>query len=85
MHRKRFLLTSIAIFIALVVGTVLGNSLFARPAQAQAPRTAPKSYGTLKGAVGNHLIFEDSTGTIRIVNIQDQLNTYTAVQEFRRN
>jgi hypothetical protein len=38
-------------------------------AQAQAQRTIPKSFGTLKGASGSYLIFEDSTGTIRLVFI----------------
>jgi hypothetical protein len=52
-------------------------------AQAQAPRTIPKSFGTLKGAMNGRLIFEDSTGTIRIVDTADVRPDDTKV--FRRN
>jgi hypothetical protein len=73
MNRKQFLLTSIAILIALVVGAVLNNILQVQSVEAQAPqsipRSIPKSYGALKGSVGNSLIFEDSAGTIRFVNV----------------
>ncbi len=85
MNRKRFLLTSIAILIALVVGAALNNIFQVQPAQAQGPRTIPKSWGALKGSAGVHLIFEDSTGTIRIVNIQAEMNSRNPVSEFRRN
>ena len=33
--------------------------------------TVPKSYGTFKSAVGTVLVFEDSDGNIRIVNMGD--------------
>jgi hypothetical protein len=85
MNRKQLLLTSIAILIALVVGAALNNILYIQPVEAQAPRTIPKSWGTLKGGANVHLIFEDSTGTIRIVDIQREMNSPNPVVEFRRN
>jgi hypothetical protein len=84
MNRKQFLLTSIAILVALVVGAALNNILHIQAAQAQASRTIPKSWGTVKGAAGEHLIFEDSAGTIRLVYIGPELNS-TKVSEFQRN
>ena len=51
-------------------------------AQAQPPRTIPKSWGALKGSIGASLIFEDSTGTIRLLLILDEANNGG---EFRRN
>ncbi|MFY9621424.1 MAG: hypothetical protein WAQ99_16555 [Pyrinomonadaceae bacterium] len=82
MNRKRFLLTSIAILIAFVAGAALSNILQVQSAQAQrAPMTIPKSYGTLKGAVLTSLIFEDSTGTIHLVNLESG----GRVAEIRRN
>jgi hypothetical protein len=87
MNRKQFLLTSIAILIALFVGAALNNILYVQPAQAQGvrtPRTIPKSWGTLKGSASVYLIFEDSTGTIRVVDIQNELNR-PGVSEFHRN
>lgn len=71
MNRKQFLLTSIAILMALVVGAVLNNIIHVPPAQAQERLTIPKSYGTVKGSMGNGLIFEDSKGTIRLVDVSD--------------
>jgi hypothetical protein len=84
MNRKQFLLTSIAVLVALVVGAVLNNFIHIPTAQAQQVYTIPKSFGTLKGSAGVHLIFEDSAGTIRLVYVQGQLNT-PGVSEFRRN
>ena len=74
MNRKRFLVTSIAILMALVVGAALNNILYVQRAQAQGRRTIPKSWGTLKGSVGISLIFEDSTGTIRFVGVAQEAN-----------
>lgn len=72
MNRKQFLLTSIAILMALFVGAVLNNIIHVPPAQAQERLTIPKSYGTLKGSIGGGLIFEDLKGTIRLVDIGER-------------
>ena len=63
MSTKQFLLTSIAILIALVVGAASKNILNVQSTQAQTGglRTIPKSWGTLKGSIGASLIVEDST------------------------
>ena len=85
MNRKRFLLTSITILISLAVGAVLNNILQVQSVEAQAPMSIPKSYGTLKGSAAVSLIFEDSAGTIRLVQVQSELNTRDAVRVIRRN
>lgn len=61
--------------VALILGLVLMLFLGwyvasqARPAYAQVKQTTiPKSWGPCKGAVGGALIFEDSAGTIRLVD-----------------
>lgn len=85
MNLKRFFLTSIAILMALVVGAALNSILHFPSVQAQEsqPLTIPKSYGTLKGSFGmTALIFEDTTGTIRIVNLN---NGGRGAIEIRRN
>ena len=85
MNRKQFCLSSIAILVALLVGAALNTVFHVQPAQAQTgrQRAIPKDWGTLKGSVGLSLIFEDSNGTIRVVNIDPRIAQDT--WEFRRN
>jgi hypothetical protein len=72
MKRRRAVVLSI-VFLSLVV--VFLSVFGARKAYAQGfgastePVAIPKSYGALKGSDGEMLIFEDSSGTIRLVSI----------------
>jgi hypothetical protein len=75
MNRKRNFLTVTAILVAFVVGAAVNSIFHIQVAQAHPVRTIPKSYGTLKGASGVSLIFEDSAGTIRLVTAQEEFNT----------
>lgn len=59
------------IMLGLVLMLFLGWYVVSqeRPAYAQVSQTTiPKSWGPCKGAVGGVLIFEDSAGTIRLVD-----------------
>lgn len=73
-----------ALVISMVVLLLAGEGVRTPAvAQAQAQRTIPKSFGTLKGELICYLIFEDSTGTIRLVDTADVRPDDPKV--FRRN
>jgi hypothetical protein len=65
---KRPLYVAVAVAMALMLGVwfhnehgvVLGQSL---------SHSVPRSWGTCKGGVTGGLIFEDTEGTVRIVNL----------------
>ena len=73
--------------LLLAVTLVLGgywwghSSVTVVHAQAQAQLSIPKSYGKLVGTVGSGFIFEDSTGTLRLIDA----GTGQFVQAFTRN
>ena len=58
-------------FVLVTFGVGLGLALSGLPAYAQfeepAPCAVPKAYGPFRGMIGNHFIFEDTQGTIRVV------------------
>jgi hypothetical protein len=50
----------------------------ANPAYAQgSPTTIPKSWGPCKGGLGSLLIFEDGSGTVRLVDARSGKPEYT--------
>ncbi len=62
----------VAIAFAILLLIVTTWSVFnARKAYASSPDAIPKSFGSLKGTMGASLIFEDGSGTIRLVNIDE--------------
>lgn len=70
-RRKALRYQRVALILGLVSMLFLGWYVAsqARPAYAQAKQaTIPKSWGPCKGAVGGALIFEDSAGTVRLVD-----------------
>ncbi len=63
--------TAIA-FVLVTLGVVVGLAFSGLPAYAQVPAelvpcAVPKAYGPFRGMMGNHFIFEDTQGTIRVV------------------
>jgi hypothetical protein len=82
MNRKQYILTSIAILVAFVLGAALSNLLHVPSTQAQETQTIPKNFGTLKGGLASALIFEDAAGTIRIYELN--IASRGRVLEFRR-
>lgn len=69
MKRQKVTLIVLGLMLMLVFSWYVGTQ--ARPAYAQASPTIPKSWGTCKGGVGGLLIFEDGTGTIRLVDARN--------------
>ena len=58
-------------FVLVTFGVLMGLALSGLPAHAQlelpTPCPVPKDYGPFRGMMGNHFIFEDTQGTIRVV------------------
>ncbi|HEV3219564.1 MAG TPA: hypothetical protein VGZ48_07315 [Candidatus Acidoferrales bacterium] len=67
---KRWIERILVGVILLVLGYVAGNRTETVLAQSQTSISVPKSYGRCIGAMAAGLIFEDSSGTIRIVTAQ---------------
>lgn len=59
-------ITTALLLIAMTYSVFATRTVQAQQADAQVV-DIPKSYGFLKGAVETYLIFEDSSGTIRLV------------------
>lgn len=79
MNRNRFVVVISLLVMVFVFMWHIGSE--ERTAQAQGIPAIPKAWGSCKGAAGVSLIFEDSAGTIRLVNARDgQLHT-----TFQRN
>jgi hypothetical protein len=64
---KNLVLRICAGVFLLVVGYMLGSNS-PHPVHAQSANSIPKSYGKFVAASSNFLYFEDSSGTIRIVD-----------------
>jgi hypothetical protein len=56
----------LALLVVLSIVLFQAHKVYARDAR---EFSIPKSYGTLKGVGGSAFVFEDSEGTIRIVNM----------------
>lgn len=68
-------------FGVLLLMVVLWSVAGARKAFAQTEVIPiPKSFGALKGSIGACLIFEDSSGTIRLIQVRDEWDGKTFVR-----
>lgn len=67
MQKKRSLRALFTLLLLLLLSWAVlpSHQALARNAP---EHTIPKSYGALKGAIADDFIFEDSSGTIRLVN-----------------
>lgn len=66
MKRHRMVVMVLCLISVLFLAWYLGSH--ADPAYAEGSVAIPKSWGSCKGGVGGQLIFEDSSGTIRLVD-----------------
>jgi hypothetical protein len=82
---KRTLIAFAAIFISfLAILAWMPRKAAAQPVPQPQPCNAPKSWGAFRGGVGSGtLLFEDSSGTIRWVNLVSGTGTYCTVVERR--
>jgi len=66
------------VFAVVLVAGIAWSVISARKAHAAPPDAIPRMFGALKGTMGSSLVFEDSSGTIRLVNIDT--NTLITIQ-----
>ena len=65
---RRFLLPVFLLFLGFIAGLYTGQHKLA-PVYADANSSIPQSFGSCRGAMGNELlIFEDHSGTVRLVH-----------------
>jgi len=66
---KRTLLQLLLVAVMFAAGWYIGEpKTMTAYAQSQKQFAVPKSWGTVKGTMGDTLIFEDSSGTLRFVD-----------------
>jgi hypothetical protein len=70
--RKAIALLFAVLLVVGVFWSVFGaRKAYAQTGQSTRPVSIPKSYGAFKGTTGPAMIFEDSSGTIRVVEVSD--------------
>lgn len=78
MKYQRVSLVAFGMILMLFLGWYMASQ--ANPAYAQ-PATIPKSWGPCRGGLGALLIFEDSAGTVRLVDARSGKLEFTYARQ----
>ncbi len=78
MKYQRASVIAFGVIVMLFLGWYMAGQ--ANPAYAQSA-TIPKSWGTCKGGLGALLIFEDSAGTVRLVDARSGKLEFTYTRQ----
>ena len=83
---KKRLLNVLLLFIAFILGAFVNSSLVRAQAQSS-PRlqtsdlgSIPRAWGDLRGASDKYLVFEDTSGTIRLAFIESGVHNFVQIE-----